>query len=416
MFRKTHIRLTIINSLVFAILISTLGSILYFYTQHRLFEDVNRSLLESANRFDLGLNDEENHGPRDNLHFFKDRIIILMWDEQGNLLAPPQSPEAERFLQIKKQIKPKEFNQLEDITINHFTFRYYAIKMDSELSGVKTIQVLRDINSEKEFLDKLLLIILISCGIGIIFAVALGYFLAGRALIPIKGAWMKQQQFVSDASHELRTPLAVIQAKTDLLFRSPSATIEDRIIDVSTISNESRRLSKLVTNLLTLARSDSNQIEVKKEAFQLDQLLAEIMRQYEEIISYQGKELSLDISSPVLFTADKERIHQLVVILLDNAMKFTAEGGHIRLSCRQIHSSILLMVEDDGMGISEEEIPRIFDRFYQSDKARTLSEGTGLGLSIAQWIIDKHNGKVTVASKPGAGTKIEVSFPRNQKN
>jgi hypothetical protein len=233
--------------------------------------------------------------------------------------------------------------------------------------------------------------------------------------VPIKKSWQKQQEFVSDASHELRTPLAVIQAKTDILFRSPSATIQEKILDISTISKESRRLSKLVTNLLTLARSDSDQIEMKKSTFQLDELLSEIIQQYEDIALYQEKTLKLETVEPVAFFADKERIHQLIVILLDNAIKYTKEGGEISLSCTQSHSSIFLKINDTGIGILEQDIPKIFDRFYQSDKARTAAEGTGLGLSIAKWIIEKHHGKTKVQSVLGQGTKIEITFPKSQK-
>jgi signal transduction histidine kinase len=214
----------------------------------------------------------------------------------------------------------------------------------------------------------------------------------------------------------LRTPLAVIQVKTDLLFRSPSVSIKDKIIDFSTISNESRRLSKLVSNLLILARSDSDQIEIHKQNFRLDELLSEIIQHYEEIVAYQGKTLLLNAPEQVMFTADKERIHQLIVILLDNAIKYTNEGGEITLSCRQSHSSIYLQVKDTGIGIRENDIPKIFDRFYQSDKARTASDGTGLGLSIGKWIIDKHHGKAKVSSSLGKGTLIEITFPRVQKS
>ncbi len=420
MFQKTHIRLTLINSVVFIVLISILASIIYFFTQHQLYRDVNRSLLESVSHFQ-GQNSNQGIGPVPDqglgdgtqAPMRRDpRIITLLWDKKHQLLE--QNRGSELFMGNEKLIEPKLANKLTDIEIGHFSYRYYAVPVETNIGKI-TIQVIRNTNSEKELLDRLLLIITIGCGVGVLCAVGLGYFLAGRALIPIKSAWLKQQQFVSDASHELRTPLAVIQAKTDLLFRSPSASIKDKSIDISTISNESRRLSKLVTNLLTLARSDSDQIEVKKEVFQLDGLLREITQQFEEIVSYQGKSLVLNTSGPVTFLGDVERIHQMIVILLDNAIKFTSEGGEIRLSCSQSHSSIILQVEDSGIGISEKDIPRIFDRFYQGDKSRTGAEGTGLGLSIAKWIIDKHHGKVKVTSSPGKGTLIEITFPKIQK-
>ncbi|MGG3470735.1 HAMP domain-containing sensor histidine kinase [Neobacillus pocheonensis] len=422
MFRQTHIRLTLLNSLVFIVLISILGSIIYFYTENRLYKDVNESLLESVNHFQ---NQQEPAGPgniRDGdggqvPRFMRrdPRITTLIWNEKNQLLVE-QNRESELFQDNEKMIRPKKLNVLQDVDVEDFSFRFIAFEVEHPQLGKIKVQFIRNVNSEKELLDRLLIIILVGCGIGVLCAIASGYFLAGRSLVPIKKAWQKQQEFVSDASHELRTPLAVIQAKTDLLFRSPNATVQDKILDVSAISTESRRMSKLVANLLTLARSDSDQIEMKKDSFQLNDLLKEIIQHYEEIAMYQEKSLRLEANEPVTFLADKERIHQLIVILLDNAMKYTNEGGDILLSCKQTHSSIILEVKDNGIGIPEQDIPKIFDRFYQSDKARTAAEGTGLGLSIAKWIIEKHHGKTKVQSTLGKGTTIEIIFPRAQKN
>ncbi|NRD79259.1 HAMP domain-containing histidine kinase [Bacillus sp. BRMEA1] len=433
MFRQTHIKLTFLNSLVFIVLISILGWIIYFYTEHQLYRDVNQSLMDSVNHIQNPDQSPENGGPEDSTkvktknssstgndfgpRFIRrdPRIMTLLWDDKNHLLIQPNR-DLQLFSDNEKKIQPKKMNALQDVDIENYTFRYIAFKVYIPDIGKITVQVVRNIDSEKELLNRLLLIMIIGCVIGIICAVASGFFLARRALVPIKNSWQKQQQFVSDASHELRTPLAVIQAKTDLLFRAPTATIQEKIMDISTISTESRRLSKLVANLLTLARSDSDQIEVKKQPFQLDELLMEIIQHYEEIVSYQGKSLRLESPEPVKFFADKERIHQLIVILLDNAMKYTNEGGEILLSCLQTHSSIILRVKDNGVGIREEDIPKIFDRFFQSDKSRTSTEGTGLGLSIAKWIIEKHHGKTKVDSKLGVGTTIEMIFPRIQKS
>ncbi|MDQ0201476.1 sensor histidine kinase [Neobacillus ginsengisoli] len=410
MFRKTHLRLTFLNSLVFIVLIGILGSIVYFYTENSLYKDVNQSLLESARHFQQDQPVSDRNGSPMGMRG-DPRIVTLLWNEKNNLLDQ-QSHDSGIFQDNEKLIEPKNLNTLKDVTIEGFSFRYISIEMYTSDSGKIRVQFIRNVNSEKELLNRLLLILLIGCGLGVICAVVSGYLLAGKSLIPIKNAWQKQQQFVSDASHELRTPLAVIQAKTDVLFRSPQASIREKIIDVSAISNESRRLSKLVANLLILARSDSNQIEIKKQVFRLDELLKNITQQFEDIATYQGKSIHLDVSESVLFLADQERIHQLIVILLDNAMKYTNEGGEICLSCHQIGSSITLRVKDTGIGIPEEDIPKIFDRFYQRDKVRTAGEGTGLGLSIAKWIIEQHQGKTKVQSIPGKGTTIEMIFKR----
>jgi two-component system, OmpR family, sensor histidine kinase CiaH len=423
MFRQTHIRLTFINSIVFIVLISILGSIIYIYTNNRLYKDVNQSLEESLEHIQeqprpgIGPLKGEKRENEGKARFVRrdPRIMTLIWDGNKHLIAE-QNRDSDLFLDNENAIRPKTLNSLQDVNVEKFSFRYVAIEVDHPELGKITVQSIRNVDSEKELLDRLLLIIIVGIGIGVVLAVVSGYFLAGRALVPIKKAWQKQTEFVSDASHELRTPLAVIQAKTDILFRSPTASIEDKILDISAISNESRRLSKLVANLLTLARSDSDQIEMRKKDFRLDEQLKEIIHHYEEIAMYQEKKLQLSVLEPVEFFADKERIHQLIVILLDNAIKYTKEGGEILLSCRQSHSSIYLEVKDNGIGIPEEDIPKIFDRFYQSDKARTAAEGTGLGLSIAKWIIEKHHGKTKVQSSIGNGTTIEIIFPRTQKN
>jgi two-component system, OmpR family, sensor histidine kinase CiaH len=415
MFRKTHIRLTLINSIVFIVLIIILLSNIYAYTKHQLYKEVNQSLKLSSDSLQKFEPEGKPFidGPRSFRLERDPRNITLVWDENNHLLT--QNRESALFQDNENSIRPKIKGKLTDITVENISFRYIAQQIDNPLLGRVTIQTLRIINSEKILLHRLLLIMLIGCGLGFICAVLAGYFLAERSLIPIRNAWHKQQQFVSDASHELRTPMAVIQAKTDLLLRTPAASIKDKIIDVSTISNESRRLSKLVSNLLILARSDSDQIEIHKKNFRLDLLLGEIIQHYEEIVAFQGKTLLLNAPEPVTFTGDNERIYQLVVILLDNAIKYTNEGGEIILSCHQSYSSIFLSVKDSGIGIAENDIPKIFDRFYQSDKARTSTEGTGLGLSIGKWIIDKHHGKVKVSSTLGNGTLVEITFPKMQK-
>jgi len=309
----------------------------------------------------------------------------------------------ERFL-------PKKLQTLQDIEVQGRSFRTFSLPKDGE-----TVQIVRDITAEEGMLNTLFLILVIGCSIGSLCAIGIGFFLAGRALVPIQNSWEKQQQFVSDASHELRTPLAVIQSKTDILFQSPSATIEEKAMDISTISKECRRLSKLVANLLLLARSDSNQIEMDKKIFELDKLLEEIVEPYKEIASYQEKEMILKVEHDISFMGDRERIHQMMVILLDNAMKYTNEGGHIQINCTQTNSSIRIRVKDDGIGVKGEDIPKLFDRFYQGDKARSASEGAGLGLSIANWIVEKHYGKISVESQWGEGTCFEVILPKNQR-
>ncbi|SFQ81903.1 His Kinase A (phospho-acceptor) domain-containing protein [Bacillus mycoides] len=411
MFQKTRIRLTILNSLVFILLIGVLGSIIYSYTYKRTYNEVDQSIkmiTQYREKFDVKM-----PPPRkriENIKIRDPRITIITWNGKIVEIEGDNHKFRSNFEGDLEKFSPKKVGDLQDIEVQGRYFRMFAFQEDG-----KIVQIVRDTTAEEEMLNTLFLILIIGCSIGSLCAIGIGFFLAGRALIPIQNSWEKQQQFVSDASHELRTPLAVIQSKTDVLFQSPSATIEEKAVDISTISKECRRLSKLVSNLLLLARSDSNQIEMDKKTFELDKLLEEIINPYKEIASYQEKAIILKVEHDITFMGDRERIHQMMVILLDNAMKYTNEDGHIQIDCTQTSNSIRIRVKDNGIGVKEEDIPNLFDRFYQGDKARSMSEGAGLGLSIANWIVEKHYGKISVESKWGEGTCFEVIFPKNQR-
>ena len=410
MFQKTRIRLTILNSLVFIILIGVLGSIIYSYTYKRIYSGVNESIAKAVQHRENANDKKLTKKMRGYPPIGDPRIMELTWS--GNTVEIDVENGKRRLLFEDNlgKFSPKKLGTLQDIEVQGIYFRTFAFQQDG-----KIVQIVRDITAEKDMLNTLFLILVIGCSVGSLCAIGIGFFLAGRALVPIQNSWEKQQQFVSDASHELRTPLAVIQSKTDILFQSPSATIEEKAMDISTISKECRRLSKLVANLLLLARSDSNQIEVDKKTFEMDTLLEEIVDPYKEIASYQEKEMILRVEHDISFTGDRERVHQMMVILLDNAMKYTNEGGHIQIDCMQTNSSIRIRVNDDGIGVKDEDIPKLFNRFYQGDKARSASEGAGLGLSIANWIVEKHYGKILVESKWGEGTCFEVILPKNQR-
>lgn len=405
MFKKTKIRLTIINSVVFSLLIGILSFIIYSYTNTRLYNEVDQSLLWMIDRVQKSENPtllpNANRDPR---------VLMILWDENKHLMNPPKGANA---IFLHDELKyPKRINVLYDDKIGEMNYRSISILGETP-RGEITLQILRNIDSEKDLLDTLLIILIVGWVIGSILSVVAGYILAGRALIPIKNAWQKQQEFVSDASHEIRTPLTVIQSRLELLLRDPNATIEEKAQDFSILLKENRRLSKLVTSLLTLARSDSGQILLNKKMFSLNELFEEIISHFAEIVSFQNKEISLEMKNTYFYYGDQERIHQLMVILIDNAMKFTNENDVIKISCEQVKNSFLIRVFDSGIGISEENISRIFDRFFQEDESRTEKNGIGLGLSIAKWVVDAHNGKIKVQSKKSEGTTFEISLPIN---
>jgi PAS domain S-box-containing protein len=226
----------------------------------------------------------------------------------------------------------------------------------------------------------------------------------------------RQKRFVSDASHELRAPLTAIQGNLELLRRyDPSP--EERAEMLTEAEREARRLSRLVTDLLVLARGDAD-VEMHLQPLTLSAPLLEAWQEARRI-SGDAHRLELGQMAVVLVNGNADRLHQLGLILLENAIKYTPRGGLVRLEVEVIGDEAVIRVSDTGIGIAPEHLPLIFERFYRADPGRTRGEdpgGTGLGLSIAKWIADCHAARIAVSSQPGRGTTIEVSLPLLETN
>ncbi len=224
-------------------------------------------------------------------------------------------------------------------------------------------------------------------------------------------SYVEQTRFVSDASHELRTPIAVIQGYSDMLARWGKT--DEHILEesISAIQAEARGMNRLVEQLLFLARGDSGRNPVTFQPFDLSATLGEVCEEYKMIDS--AHDFAFKSPGPVTITGDESLVKQAARILMDNAAKYTGEGGRILLEVGTENGQTAFSVQDEGIGIKSEDVPKIFDRFFRSDPARARkSGGAGLGLSIAKWIVDSHGGFFQVVSREGIGTRIRVVLPQ----
>lgn len=264
---------------------------------------------------------------------------------------------------------------------------------------------------------KILLIMMITISLFfLIIAAFAGHILAGKAMIPIMKAFARQREFVADASHELRTPLSVIQTSIEAVQTDTDQKLSPFSVQVlDDMKSETRRMTRMVTDLLTLARADAGATNIIKAKFDLVEVAEPIIRSLQSLAAMKivSLEMSGDASLPII--ADRERISQLLLILVDNAIKYTPAGGRVEVSLTRAatpKSMVTIAVHDTGEGIPESEQAFIFERFYRIDKARSREEGgTGLGLSIAKWIADVHGGKIKVESTPGKGSTFIVNLP-----
>lgn len=231
---------------------------------------------------------------------------------------------------------------------------------------------------------------------------------------PILRSWERQTEFVGNAAHELRTPLTIIQNKLELLLTKPNDKIIDQAENIAIANSESQRLQKLTHDLLALARSDSNTLQTNFEVTHLARFMTDTVEPYTDIAASQGKTLSLTPVTDFKATLDQNLIHQLMNILIDNALKYSPRGREITVSARLVGRKWQLIVADQGIGIQTGDRQRIFDRFYRVDTSRSRQTGgNGLGLSIAQWIVSLHHGTIVAKDHLPQGTQFVATFPLN---
>ena len=220
------------------------------------------------------------------------------------------------------------------------------------------------------------------------------------------------RRFVADASHELRTPISVIRGEADIALSQERSGAEYRD-SLAMIQDEARRLSRLVDDLLNLARADAGHVRLQTQDFYLNELVADCCRSVQGLASARRLTLECQGGSDLQFTGDEQLLRRLVINLLDNAIRYTPAGGTVTASLEADSDLVALQVKDTGIGIAPVDTPRVFERFYRTSEARSRQDGGfGLGLAIVKWIAESHRGVVECSSRPGFGSCFTVTLPR----
>ena len=307
-------------------------------------------------------------------------LFFMNWNAQliRSLLAPLEAMGETADVLSQSDLRPEDLEclirRLDNINVSHLSSRVSLPQGSQELDGLT-----RAINAMLERIDQ-------------------GY--------------QAQARFVSDASHELRTPISVIQGYANLLNRWGKDNPAARQEAIDAIVQESDSMARLVEQLLFLVRGDNDTQVVHLEQVDLTLVADEVARETQLLDT--GREISAQLEPMVLVQADPRLVKQAYRILVDNAVKYTPEGGHIRLSLCQEGGTARLAVTDDGPGIPREELGKLFRRFYRADQSRNRQTGgTGLGLSIAHWIAQRHGGWIEVTSRPGVGSRFTLVLPEH---
>ena len=277
------------------------------------------------------------------------------------------------------------------------------------------LQVIQDRSTEVQTLDALLAVLIAGGLLVVVVAFGFGALYARRALVPIReslaqqrDALRRQREFAADASHELRTPLTVIRSSVEHLTRHRDQPIANAGEALEDIDAEVTHLTALVDDLLLLARSDSGAVPMEKTDLDLGDVAFDAASVLGRAASARGVSVLVD-PEPAMIQGDPARLRQLVMILVDNAVRHSPKGGTVTVTVRAAGPTASIDVADEGPGVREEDMPHVFDRFWRAPGSP--SGGTGLGLAIAKWIVDHHQGRIGVANQSPNGAVFRVELP-----
>ena len=456
---EISIKITLVYATFFTVLLAVINFAMWLGVMNAIYTPAENSIHRSMERIEKVFGAlEENYAAYEPNAFrgaLVAGVVLRVVDEHGEVFIDTDDdyPSIEMFNRGILQDPPIFANEKFEVA-KLGSALIYRTDMDYTHEGeTVTLYFFRTITSELTLFDELEKFLLILDVVGIFFAIGAGYFLSRRILTPIKtmnelareiafekmsgriptgeaddelnqlaktlnsmldrlqGGINKQQKFVSDASHELRTPAAVIKGYID--FIENYGTADEALLkeNLKVIGSEAQNMQALLENLLFLSRTDQHRQKLNKKILDLDDIVGDVMSKMKTVVKTHKVELKKN--TPAKIFGDETTIRQMLRIFLDNAVKYTPEGGSIKASSTTDGKKILLSISDSGIGIAPENQKKIFDRFFRIDSEDLVSEanGSGLGLSIAKWIADNHGIKISVASELNKGTTFTLTIP-----
>ena len=390
---------------VFAILLLIFDFIIYNQISISLYKDIDKELYMQKAKYDgeeqsgkttNKAEKNKNSGKKDyyNIKNLNPRIILVLRNENGEITNKEALGKIYEKYSDTIPFNSQNLMQIYNLKLNDkYNYRALNFETKNDDGKIMYIQLLANVDGEEKTLNNLLQMLIIGTIILDTISILASYILSKKMMMPIYNAYKRQTEFVENASHELRTPLTIIQA------------IIDKSEDINLTLKETRRLSKMIKELMALARSDSNEYVLNKEDVNIDELIQEIVKPYIDYAKVENKTIKLELSYKKEIKVDKNKITELLIILLDNAIKYTVENDTITIKTYSKDGKCNIEVADTGIGISDEGLKRVFERFYREDKARTREKGgTGLGLSIAHTIVTRHKGSIKAMHNKPKGT------------
>ena len=413
---RLRLRLTIWYVATFGLIIVLLGAALFGVISYQLSQQLDDSLKSATLELVRAarIREVEAAGPRgraidavDELNI-PDRMLYLL-DMRGNPIKPAT---ADNWIRQAA----KDAGRVGQITAHHdlpedMTLRLHAqrFKIGSGQELV-AVAVADRVELEDKYADLITAFALIAFA-ALVLVAAGGFLLVRKSTAPIERSMEFMRRFMADAAHELRTPITILRTRAEVALQQPRDS-ENYVSALRGVEAEARRLGSIVDSLLVLARADAGERQIDKERIFLDDIAIDAAGAAQIVARQKKVVVTVDEFEEAPVEGDPTLIRQLIMILLDNAVKFTDTGGQVHVWVSMHEGAPTFVVEDTGIGIRQDELSRVFQRFFRGETARSRTDGAGLGLSIASWIAREHGADISLTSEPGKGTKVTVTFPR----
>ncbi len=395
--RKSLIRINILVVITFLILFSVF---IFGYFKDITYKKIDQKLKDELKYITTQLSNEyifnyiSTKYPNHLVYIYEDgRIKYYTQSWYFNKLLPSKGLEFKEGINTYKE--------------NGYSFRGLDISI-----GNYEIKIIRNIDAEISSLKQLIFVFIVGIVIAFIISYLLAIYLTRKALIPIEKAWNNQAKFIQDASHELRTPITIISSKLENMLRNPKNTITDEVETIADAMAEVRKSKTMINDLLYLMKEEAiSKLNISN--ININELLNDIHNEYTDIAQIYDKRFKIEVNKKdIILNTDINKLRQLIVIILDNAFKYTKENDTITIKFVEGDKYSSIFIIDTGVGIKPCDIPYIFDRFYRSEDARKEDiEGCGIGLSIAKMIGINLNANIKVTSTPNIETIFEIVLP-----
>jgi len=413
---RLRLRLTIWYVATFGLIILLLGAVLFAVISYQLSQQLDDSLKSATLELVRAarIREMEAAGARgrvidavDELNI-PDRILYLL-----NIDGTPIKP-----AKVDNWIRQaaKDAGRVGQITVQRDspedrTLRLHALRFKlASGSQLVAVAVADRVELEDKYADLITAFVVIAFA-ALFLVAAGGFFLVRKSTAPIERSIEYMRRFMADAAHELRTPITILRTRAEVALQQPREAA-NYVSALRAVEAEARRLGGIVDSLLVLARADAGEQQIDTARIFLDDIAVDAAGAAQIVARQKNVEVTVDQFEEAPIQGDPTLVRQLIMIVLDNAVKFTDAGGqvHIRVSMRE--GVPTFSVEDTGIGIKQEELSRVFQRFFRGETARSRTDGAGLGLSIASWIAREHGADISLSSEPGEGTNVVVTFPR----